>query len=90
MWNIITHIVSYVTSFTSSVSISIAPENLIVINLSLSFQTDSSKIQIFVDSFIGKQGLSKMLREEEIFFDYLCIIRNISGLISLKNNAQEK
>ena len=90
MWNIITHIVSYVTSFTSFVSISIAPEHLIVINLSLSFQTDSPKIQIFVDSFIEKQGLSKMLREEEIFFDYLCITRNISGLISLKNNAQEK
>ena len=76
--------ISYVTSFTSSVSVSITPENLIVINLSLRFQADSPKIQILLDYFIENQILSKSLREKEIFFYYLCITLNISGLISLK------
>ena len=84
MWNIITQVISYVTSFTPSVSVSITPENLIVINLSLRFQTDSPKIQVFLGSFIENQIFSKILREEEIFFDYLCITLNIPGLISLK------
>ena len=84
MWNIITQVISYVTSFTPSVSASITLENLIVINLSLRFQTDSPKLQTFLGSFIENQILSKILREEYIFFYYLCITRNISELISLK------
>ena len=84
MWNIITQVISYVTSFTPSVSASITPENLIAINLSLRFQTDSPKLKIFLGSFIEDQILPKILREEETFFYYLCITRNISGLFSLK------
>ena len=68
MWNIITQVISYVTSFTPSVSASITPENLIAINLSLRFQTDSPKLKIFLGSFIENQILSNILREEEIFF----------------------
>ena len=74
----------FIWSLTSSVSVSITPENLIVINLSLRFQTDSPKIQIFLGSFIENQILSKIFREKETCFDYLCITLNISRLISLK------
>ena len=81
MWNIITQVISYVASFTPSVSASVTPENLIVVNLSLRLQIDSPKLQIFLGSFIENQILSKILREEEIFFYYLCITRNISELI---------
>ena len=39
MWNIITQeAIFHVTSYTSSVSVSITPENLIVVNSNLEFQ----------------------------------------------------
>ena len=84
MWNIITQVISYVTSFTPSVSASITLENLIAINLSLKFQTDSPKLKIFLGSFIENQILSKNFKRGRDFFYYLCITRNISGLFSLK------